>query len=129
MHVETIGQNPKHLILQGMKEDLARGSAKNMVASMEDCMGGRKHLTILSHEESFGPIPTSHIVQGTKETLGRGNVKSVVVSMEDRMGGRKHLTHLSHVEGFGLDPDELAAVLQKKWSTSCRCAFNFTVSL
>jgi len=68
-------------------------------------------------------------LQGTKETLGRGNVKSVVVSMEDRMGGRKHLTHLSHVEGFGLDPDELAAVLQKKWSTSCRCAIKVTESL
>ena len=35
------------------------------------------------------------------------------------MGGRKHLTHLSHVESFGLDPDELATVLQRKWSTSC----------
>lgn len=58
-------------------------------------------------------------MQGVSETLARGNVKNIVVSMEDRMGGRKHLTHLSHVEGFGLDPDELAAVLQKKWSTSC----------
>ena len=46
-------------------------------------------------------------------------MKKIVVSMEDRMGGRKHLTHLSHVEGFGLDPDELATVLQRKWSTSC----------
>ncbi|CAL5226777.1 g9634 [Coccomyxa viridis] len=60
------------------------------------------------------PTPT-----GVSETLARGNVKNIVISMEDRMGGRKHLTHLSHVEGFGLDPDELAAVLQKKWSTSC----------
>ena len=58
-------------------------------------------------------------MQGVSETLARGNVKNIVVSMEDRMGGRKHLTHLSHVEGFGIDPDELAAVLQKKWSTSC----------
>ena len=58
-------------------------------------------------------------MQGVSETLARGNVKNIVISMEDRMGGRKHLTHLSHVEGFGLDPDELAAVLQKKWSTSC----------
>ncbi len=60
-----------------------------------------------------------YAVQGVSETLARGNVKNIVISMEDRMGGRKHLTHLSHVEGFGLDPDELAAVLQKKWSTSC----------
>lgn len=57
--------------------------------------------------------------QGIVEAQGRGTVKSIVVSMEDRMGGRKHLTHLSHMESFGLDPDELAAVLQKKWSTSC----------
>ena len=58
-------------------------------------------------------------MQGVSETLARGNVKNIVISMEDRMGGRKHLTHLSHVEGFGLDPDELATVLQRKWSTSC----------
>lgn len=112
----------------GCETGTGKGHAKNIVLSMEDCMEGRNHLTISRHEKSPGPIPKSHIVQGTKETLGRGNVKSIVVSMEDRMGGRKHLTHLSHVEGFGLDPDELAAVLQKKWSTSCRSAFNFTVS-
>ncbi|CAK0786333.1 hypothetical protein CVIRNUC_009546 [Coccomyxa viridis] len=60
------------------------------------------------------PTPT-----GVVETKARGNVKNIAVSMEDRMGGRKHLTHLSHVESFGLDPDELATVLQRKWSTSC----------
>ena len=58
-------------------------------------------------------------MQGVIETQARGNIKNIVVSMEDRMGGRKHLTHLSHVESFGLDPDELATVLQRKWSTSC----------
>ena len=59
------------------------------------------------------------MLQGVVETQARGNVKNIAVSMEDRMGGRKHLTHLSHVESFGLDPDELATVLQRKWSTSC----------
>ena len=59
------------------------------------------------------------MLQGMVETQARGNVKNIAVSMEDRMGGRKHLTHLSHVESFGLDPDELATVLQRKWSTSC----------
>ena len=61
----------------------------------------------------------SWMLQGVVETQARGNVKNIAVSMEDRMGGRKHLTHLSHVESFGLDPDELATVLQRKWSTSC----------
>lgn len=61
----------------------------------------------------------SWMLQGVVETKARGNVKNIAVSMEDRMGGRKHLTHLSHVESFGLDPDELATVLQRKWSTSC----------
>ena len=77
---------------------------------------GEKHGVVL---RDGGETLRVLAVQGVSETLARGNVKNIVVSMEDRMGGRKHLTHLSHVEGFGLDPDELAAVLQKKWSTSC----------
>ena len=42
---------------QGVSETLARGNVKNIVISMEDRMGGRKHLTHLSHVEGFGLDP------------------------------------------------------------------------
>ena len=43
--------------MQGVSETLARGNVKNIVISMEDRMGGRKHLTHLSHVEGFGLDP------------------------------------------------------------------------
>ena len=54
-------------------------------------------------------------MQGAKRTVQKGELKPIVVSMEDRQGGRKHITRIAFFEPFGLDPDELAAVLQRKF--------------
>lgn len=43
--------------MQGVVEVVKKGSVKNIAVSMEDRMGGRKHLTHLSHVESFGLNP------------------------------------------------------------------------
>ncbi len=40
--------------LQGVVEVVKKGSVKNITMSMEDRMGGRKHVTHLMHVESFG---------------------------------------------------------------------------
>ena len=57
-------------------------------------------------------------MQGVKQTVQRGELKPISVSMEDRQGGRKHITRVSGFEAYGLEPDELAATLQRKFQVA-----------
>lgn len=42
------------IAMQGVVEVVKKGAVKNISISMEDRMGGRKHVTHLAHVESFG---------------------------------------------------------------------------
>ena len=56
--------------MQGVIEAQARGTMKNIVASVEDLTGGKKHLTHLCHVELYRPDPDG-LVAMCRESLRR----------------------------------------------------------
>ena len=69
----------------------------------------------VAQSPEHSPLRHGWCMQGAKRTVQKGELKPIVVAMEDRQGGRKHITRVAYFEPFGLDPDELAAVLQRKF--------------
>ena len=60
--------------------------------------------------------------QGVVEQQYKGAPKRVMVVLEDRAGGRKHITRITAMEAFAIDPDELAALLQRRFQSSASVA-------
>lgn len=78
----------------------------------------RNTFALLEHGTESEPSTFADMQGLPIEVVNKGAVKNISIQMEDRMGGRKHVTKLSHVESFALEPNELAAELQRKFQVA-----------